>query len=99
MADELISRKALLEDIEETVIFTVQKDAQSAEMRGANKVIDRIKAAHTVDAVEVVRCKDCKHYGGITFGRTCRFYSGAYTRIEMPEDGFCNYGERWEDDG
>lgn len=50
-----------------------------------------------VDAVSVVRCKDCKRYGGITFGRTCRMFSGMQTRIEMPEHGFCSHGERRAD--
>ena len=48
----------------------------------------------TVDAVEVVRCRECRHYGGVVFGRTCRMFSGSHTRIEMPEDGYCSYGER-----
>lgn len=49
----------------------------------------------TADVVEVVRCKDCKHYcpsafGGFTcFGR----------RIpSVSEDDYCNYGERREED-
>jgi hypothetical protein len=52
------------------------------------------KGTPTVDAVEVVRCRDCRHYGGVVFGRTCRMFSGSHTRIEMPEDGYCSYSER-----
>ena len=47
---------------------------------------------NTVDAVEVVRCKACKYYGGVIFGYTCRFYSGPNTRIQMKENDFCSYG-------
>lgn len=52
---EYIEREALLSDIGETVIFTVRGDAKlpTAEMRGANKVIDRIKSATSADVVEV----------------------------------------------
>lgn len=52
---EYIEREALIEDINETVVFTVRKGVQlpTAEMRGANKVIDRIKSAPTADVVEV----------------------------------------------
>ena len=52
---EYIERGALMSDIDETVIFTVREGAQlpNAEMRGANKVIDRIKAASAADVVEV----------------------------------------------
>ena len=45
-----------------------------------------IDNAPTVDAVEVVRCKDCKH----EFGGSC-ILCGFQKR--KPED-FCSYGER-----
>ena len=50
---EYIERKALLKDISESVVFTVRGDKPSLEIRGANKVIDRIKSAPTADVVEV----------------------------------------------
>ena len=50
---EYIEREALLKDISESVVFTVRGDKPSLEIRGANKVIDRIKAAPTADVVEV----------------------------------------------
>ena len=59
MAD-LIDRDALMADIATSVVFS-GRTSRNAGMRGANKTIDRIKAAPTVDAVEVVRCRDCKH--------------------------------------
>ena len=57
-------------------------------------VISEIKAIPTVDAVEVVRCKDCKHMDIEPCGRYCHvwgFFNGA------GDDGFCNYGERREE--
>ena len=52
---EYISLEALLTDIDETVIFSARKGTTlpTAEMRGANKVIDRIKSAPTAYVVEV----------------------------------------------
>ena len=52
---EYIEREALLKDIGETVLFSVRGDAElpTPEMRGANKVKDRIKAAPAADVVEV----------------------------------------------
>lgn len=47
--------------------------------------------APTVDAVEVVHCKDCKHYfhyGDGIYG--CRTYG----MMKTEHDGFCSYGER-----
>ena len=38
--------------------YWYQKEERDAKY---NFAIDRVNEAHTVDAVEVVRCKDCKH--------------------------------------
>ena len=43
----------------------------------------------TVDAVEVVRCKDCKHYS-----RDEMFGVGYCYGAEKKLDDFCSYGER-----
>ena len=52
---EYIEREALMQDLSETVVFTVRGDVKlpTSEMRGANKVIDRIKSAPIADVVEV----------------------------------------------
>ena len=52
---EYIEQEALLQDISETVLFSARGGAElpTSEMRGANKVIDRIKSAKTADVVEV----------------------------------------------
>ncbi len=53
---EYIDKEKLLEDIERSVVFTVRPDKPSsinAELRGANKIIDRIRCAPAVDMVEV----------------------------------------------
>lgn len=45
-----------------------------------------VNQAPTVDAVEVVRCRDCKHWN----------YGDCYRlELSMPDD-FCSYGERKE---
>ena len=44
----------------------------------------------TVDAVEVMRCKDCKHW---TMGYCNHFAYYSYEPITS-EDDFCSYGER-----
>lgn len=48
-------------------------------------------------AVGVVRCKDCRHFGGVIYAYTCRFHSSKNTRIQTGEDDFCSYGERKND--
>ena len=60
-----------------------------------------LQEAPTVDAVEVVRCRDCKHKGWIQepcHGRSvdfCRVWDSCVDNI----DGFCSYGERKDGDG
>lgn len=52
-----------------------------------------IEQALTVDAVEVVRCKDCKKWLKVEpSGTNCR-YCAISTRSRLPYD-FCSYGER-----
>ena len=59
-----------------------------------------------VDAVPVVRCKDCKHYGNDRLKRDCtedkRYkprvcFHGAYAKYRDP-DWFCADGERRDGD-
>jgi len=56
-----------------------------------------IQNAPTVDAVEVVRCKECKfyelkYYPDNTKAMTCENSKAIWTRT--PPDAFCSYGER-----
>lgn len=56
-----------------------------------------VKNAPTVDAVEVVRCKDCVNYCGLEHCKNgiCDLDSVS-KRAVYPND-FCSYGERRED--
>lgn len=53
-----------------------------------------IKNAHTVDAVEVVRCRDCKHWHKETLFCDYMPYVEAQDRVNWYADDFCSYGER-----
>lgn len=63
-------------------------------------VVDMLESAPTVDAVEVVRCKDCKHWN-IRKGNDptqlyfCNFNNLWSKPCRAPYD-FCSYGERKE---
>nr|DAJ43144.1 MAG TPA: hypothetical protein [Caudoviricetes sp.] len=50
---EYIEREALLHDIEQSVVYTVREKITSAEMRGAHKVIERIKCAPAVEPIYI----------------------------------------------
>jgi hypothetical protein len=98
---EYIERKALLEDISESVVFTSRANRPSLELRGANKIIDRIKSAPTADVVEVVRCKDCVFWNtkseSLTDEHICRRFSyfGVCDNYTAAYD-YCSYGEKKE---
>ena len=49
------------------------------------------------DAVEVVRCKDCKHWGTGCAGETDRIKECEYAHYVVGANGYCVYGERRED--
>lgn len=55
-----------------------------------NKVLSWIDHASTIDAVPVVRCKDCKHCNPTDGGSPLC----TYHRIACSYNDFCSYGER-----
>lgn len=58
---------------------------------------DRIMQQPTIDAVEVVRCRDCKHRQS---DGCCEAWGFSFHYWEdfdkVPEDMFCGHGERRE---
>lgn len=52
----------------------------------------------TVDAVEVVRCKDCEYYESDECGNPYIWMSDGAHLYTQPQD-FCSYGERRDSDG
>ena len=57
-----------------------------------------IKNAPTVDAVPVVRCKDCKHWHKDAVFCGYMPYGEASERVNWYVDDFCSYGERKDSD-
>lgn len=78
----------------------IQPDCNQCLLYGAKKAIESIPAA---DVVEVVRCSECKYSEHwYRDKRLCRLWYGEENPsapIDVFDDGFCNYGERREDDG
>lgn len=63
-------------------------------------VVDMLESRPTVDAVEVVRCKDCKHKGWIQepcHGKSVDFCHVWDSCVNNPDKCFCSYGERRTD--
>lgn len=61
---------------------------------GACDALKYAERAVEAGYIKVVRCKDCAHWGGTTYGFICRKFSGIETKICMGADMFCSYGER-----
>ena len=96
-----IDAEALIKEIERCSCETWSKGVNRTWWAQAVKVKDNIlgciERQPLADVVEVVRCKDCKHWGGATYGFVCRKFSGIDTKICMGADHYCSYGERREE--
>lgn len=96
----LIDYDSLLGKIHDTAEGLADCDQQNAAWALRKYAVRDIMDAETVDAVEVIRCRDCKfgtHFGDLE-GEwiNCR---NLYGKPLMPFDGFCSYGERKEGAG
>ena len=61
------------------------------------EVEEWLNDAPTIDAVPVVRCKDCRAMYTVGHGyRWCKVWE---RMLLMGEDGFCSYGERKNGEG
>lgn len=86
----------------------VDVNALLEKMKNTSRYFDikfDIEEAPTVDAVAVVRCKDCKHYRnhphGLCYAWTepCTNERGYKGEVHCTEpDDFCSYGERKDND-
>lgn len=84
MTNDLISRSAVLE--KQTYMYD--------EALGTSPCVltEDIESAPAVDAVKVVRCKDCIHYEKYPdYANECWNNSGM---LNVYDDGFCSHGER-----
>jgi hypothetical protein len=76
-----------------------EEEKQSVAYFAFESIITALKQEPTVDAVEVVRCKDCKHYKRLDDGKSKEW--GICRRINVPctyPNNYCSYGERRSDD-
>ena len=93
MSDDLISRSELLEYVE------FDRRVIAPNKHTATDILLMIKTAPAVDAVPVVRCKDCigkdTWYKNEEFGVYICGLSGLYI---VEDNDFCSYAERKEGD-
>lgn len=73
----------------------------SGKIQNINAIqVTEILSAPTIDAVPVVRCKDCKYLSHLHNGMSLEIfeYLCSLTSREVNLDDFCSYGERRESD-
>ena len=92
MENDLISRSALLDDI----LAAAENAGMGALVAGTLRRYVLRRPA--IDAVEVVRCKDCKWLYRNSEMCCCKKHTGL-AAIKKDGSGFCSYGERRVGDG
>lgn len=98
---ECIEREALLHDIEQSVIYTARGKITSAEMRGAHKIIERIKCAPAVEPIyihaptksEFKRMAVQMGYEPVVRCKDCKQLQCCNFTQFLGADGYCSYGE------
>lgn len=91
--NDLISRIALFNIVEPRLDYLRDKNGPYDHYTdGYEECYDRIVEAPPVDAVEVVRCKDCKHFKIMSDGYTKCAHRYGLAMVLL--DNFCSYGER-----
>lgn len=86
----LIDRKKLIDALAECFGW---ENASKGFARGGYAARQIVYKQPIIDAVEIVRCKDCKHWG---FEGRCNLLSSSKYTLTMGAEAFCSYGEREE---
>lgn len=95
----LIDRHELRKALEDNICADCEKDPNNLRCGAClmDVAIEYIIAAPAIEAVEAVRCKDCKHRHDDGY---CDAWGDSFHHWEdfnkVPEDMFCGYGERRE---
>lgn len=75
--------------LKEKLTMVTKSYKPNAIMERPAILLEDVETAPTIDAVEVVRCKDCKHFDG-SYPMCCRFEE------TIKADGYCSFGEKRE---
>lgn len=92
---EYIEREAMIQRLKNTPLFS---NFNTGGIFLRDGVIDLVEKQPAADVVEVVRCKDCKHYEAHQpiHKKVCEKNDGHL--IPANPDDFCSYGERKDDE-
>jgi hypothetical protein len=93
----LIDADALDRKIVEMTREPAYQHTGESWLNGLCMAMEAVNTAPTIDAVEVVRCRDCEKRDK-DFVSAKGTISCPYMEAFMPPDGFCSYGEKRCDD-
>lgn len=91
MMARLIDADKLLEIYKKWIPQLLSKEDEG-DRRGVETCIAVLEDMQTVDAVPVVRCRECKHCD--PENHHCDHHMGTVAPLRREPDGFCSYGER-----
>lgn len=100
--DDLIRREDAVDILEEPIVMSMCLTKEECEIRNSMRMVDRklIEGIPTVDAVEVVRCKDCcrsvRDGRGELFCCHLLLHWNSHEKFYVDEDSFCSWGIRKE---
>ena len=89
----LIDADKLLEIYKKWIPQLLSKEDEG-DRRGVETCITVLGDMQTVDAVPVVRCRECKHCD--PENHHCDHHMGTAAPLRRKPDDFCSYGERKE---
>ena len=91
MENDLISRETLLDELNDELEWEKAQSAPMTATAAFKIAIRRVKKILAVDAVKVVRCKDCRHRD--PDDKRCD-HGWMYFSFPRPDYGYCEHGER-----
>lgn len=82
-----------------TEVFKTKSSVSVCGTELCKAIVNRIDNAPTVDAVPVIRCKDCKHAEREDDGDImCTFWDFCECNHHVLANGYCDRAERRKDD-
>lgn len=91
----IVSRLIDADNLDFTFDRRCFSEGDTQYVRGADDAIGVVNNAPTIDAVPVVRCRECKYYKPEEYFSPCVLPQGL--ECAKPDD-FCSYGQRKEGD-
>lgn len=94
---DYIDRFAVLEILDKQISFYAEPPVDKRELELLYELRVRIKDIPDIDAIEVVRCKDCKNYkpqAKSAHWNSEKRYCCRCATVKVSDNDFCSYGER-----